>query len=107
VAKRTVGDEWDGNGDIKEREAVEEEVARVGRTVNKTVSIRFECRRKELDRGVLRWCESVEGKKESNEPEDRVSNLDREFGRCEKQREQTDVACYGERSEGAEVPAVV
>jgi hypothetical protein len=58
-------------------------------------------------RDILRWCQTVEGKEESHEPEDCVCNLDREFGGCKEQRKQTDVACHSQWAESTEVPAVV
>jgi hypothetical protein len=55
----------------------------------------------------LRWCQAVEGEQERHEPEDRVCYFDGEFGSCEQQREQADVACYGEWAESSQVSAVV
>ena len=69
--------------------------------------MKYAPRKKCWAEGVLRWCQTVEGKEEGHEPENRVCNLDREFGSCEEQWEQTDVACHSQWAEGTEVATIV
>lgn len=45
MAQRAIGDQWDGNGDVEEGEAVEEEVARVGRAVDSGILLAKAARR--------------------------------------------------------------
>ena len=82
--QRAVHDQRDRNGVVQQREAVEQENAR-------------------MDGHGREFLERVQ---EEDQPEDGVDCLYGELGGGEEQWEERDVAGDCERSEGAEVPAV-
>ncbi len=80
----TVRDERDTDGDIQEREAIEEEHARA----------------------VRRRGQMIEGEEEDQQPSKGVEDLDRELGRGVKEGKERDVASDGEGAESTEISAI-
>lgn len=85
VPQGTIDNQWDRNGQVKQRKPVEYE-----------------------NSGPLGdGCDSVEDEEEQHQPQDCINSLEGEFGGCKQQREEWDMACNRQRSEGAEVATVL
>ena len=78
MQQAAIRDEWYADSYIHQTEAIQQEESRL----------------------VTRRRQSIERKQEDYKPEDSVYSLNRELRSREKEREQRDMTCYGERAEG-------